>query len=164
VLLAVIKWMVIAILAAAILLLLAGQLGLLRGSAPTDLGVKDGKLKAPSRTDNSVSSQAGLHPDHPMRVAAAVAPIKFSGEGAAALARLRRVVESMDGAKSVRAEPLYLHVEFTSRWFKFVDDVEFFVDEKDSVIHVRAAARLGQKDLGVNRARVEAIRARFGDQ
>lgn len=157
-----IKWSVIAIVAIAILVLLAGQLGLYRGSAPPDLGVKDGKLKPPSKTDNSVSSQAGLHRDHPMRESAAVAPIKFAGDAVAALARLRSVVESMDGAKIVRPEPLYLHAEFTSKWFKFVDDVEFVVDEKESVLHVRSAARLGQKDFGVNRARVEAIRARFG--
>jgi uncharacterized protein (DUF1499 family) len=29
------------------------------------------------------------------------------------------------------------------------------------VIQVRSASRLGQKDLGINRARIEAIRARF---
>jgi uncharacterized protein (DUF1499 family) len=162
--LTVLKWIVIAAIVAGVLLLLGGQLGLYRGSAPADLGVKDGKLKPPSRTDNSVSSQAGLHADHPMRVAAAVAPIKYSGEGAAAMARLRGVVESMDRAKIVRPEPLYLHAEFTSKWFKFVDDVEFVVDEQESVIHVRSAARLGQKDFGVNRTRVEAIRARFGGQ
>ncbi|MSQ18746.1 MAG: DUF1499 domain-containing protein [Betaproteobacteria bacterium] len=156
-----IKWIVIAIVAAAILLVIAGQLGFYRGSAPLDLGVTDGKLKPPSGTTNSVSSQAGLYADHPMREAASVAPIRYAGDGAAALARLRAVVEAMDRAKIVRSEPLYLHAEFTSKWFKFVDDVEFLVDESAGVMHVRAAARLGQKDFGVNRARVEMIRARF---
>ena len=38
--------------------LLAAQGGALRGTQPNDLGVKDGRLKAPSLTRNSVSSQA----------------------------------------------------------------------------------------------------------
>lgn len=43
----------------------------------------------------------------------------------------------------------------------FVDDVEFYLDEKDSLIQVRSASRLGESDLGANRKRIEAIRARF---
>ena len=42
-----------------------------------------------------------------------------------------------------------------------MDDVEFLLDEGASVIHVRSASRLGRKDFGVNRARIEAIRARL---
>ena len=45
-----------------LLILAAGQFGLLMGRPPSDLGVRDGKLKPPSRTPNSVSSQAGLWP------------------------------------------------------------------------------------------------------
>jgi len=40
----------------------------------------------------------------------------------------------------------------------FVDDVEFLLDEKAGVIHVRSASRLGRSDFGVNRDRVETIR------
>ena len=38
---------------------------------------------------------------------------------------------------------------------RFVDDVEFFYDDKAGLIHVRSASRLGRRDFGVNRARVE---------
>jgi uncharacterized protein (DUF1499 family) len=55
----------------------------------------------------------------------------------------------------------YLHAEFTSLFFRFVDDVEFLVDDAAKVIHVRSASRLGRSDLGVNRKRVERIRARW---
>jgi len=44
----------------------------------------------------------------------------------------------------------------------FRDDVEFWVDRSAGVIHFRSASRLGSEDLGVNRARMETIRARFG--
>ena len=41
----------------------------------------------------------------------------------------------------------------------FVDDVEFTYDDKDGVIQLRSASRLGRGDFGVNRRRIEAIRA-----
>lgn len=134
---------------------------MLAGKEPTDLGVKGGRLKAPARTPNSVSSQAGLYPDHPMRAYAEIAAIGFTGEGRAAIDRIRRIVESTRGARVVRAEPTYLYAQFQTRWLKFVDDAEFLADEGAKVIHVRSASRIGRGDLGVNRARIEAIRTRF---
>lgn len=74
---------VLAIAIVALALLIAGQLGFLKGKAPQDLGLKDGKLKRPSRTENSVTSQADLWPDHPMRAYAAIEPFKISGDGSA---------------------------------------------------------------------------------
>ena len=44
----------------------------------------------------------------------------------------------------------------------YVDDVEFALDEKAGVIHVRSASRLGIRDMDVNRKRIESIRAQFG--
>jgi uncharacterized protein (DUF1499 family) len=41
---------------------------------------------------------------------------------------------------------------------RFVDDVEFSLDPAGGVIHVRSAARMGIRDFGVNRARVESLR------
>jgi uncharacterized protein (DUF1499 family) len=157
----VVIWVVLVVVGIAIVALAAGQLGMFRSSAPPDLGVMDGKLKPPSGTENSVSSQARFYPDHPMRIYAEVAPLKFSGDGVAALAKVRAIVESMEDIAIIRTEPLYLYLESTSKWFKFVDDIEFLVDEREKLIHVRAAARVGRKDFGANRARVEAIRARY---
>ncbi|MEW5882063.1 MAG: DUF1499 domain-containing protein [Pseudomonadota bacterium] len=142
----------------------AGQLGLLSGRQPTDLGVRDGRLKPPSRTPNSVSSQAHLYPDAPQRDDAAIAPLKFTGDPAAAIARVRRIVESMPGARVVDARSDYLYAQFTTRWLKFVDDVEFWAAPAEGAIHVRSASRVGRRDFGVNRKRVEAIRAAYQRQ
>ena len=57
--------------------------------------------------------------------------------------------------------PGFLHAEFRSMIFRFVDDGDFVVDEAAGVIHVRSAARVGSSDLGVNRRRVEEIRQRL---
>jgi len=78
-----------------------------------------------------------------------------------AIDRIKRIVEATAGARIVRAEPGYLYAQFQTRWLHFVDDAEFFLDESAKVIHVRSASRIGRGDLGVNRARIEAIRARF---
>ena len=137
----------------------AGRMGFLQGQAPTDLGVREGRLKPPSATENSVSSQAGLYPTAPMRAYAEIAPLALRGDGPATIARLRSLVEATPGAVVVEARPDYLYARFQSRWLGFVDDVEFWFDPAAERIEVRSASRLGRRDLGVNRARIEALRA-----
>ena len=56
----------------------------------------------------------------------------------------------------VRDERDYLYAEFRSRLLGYVDDVEFFFD--GAAIQVRSGSRLGRRDFGVNRKRVETIR------
>ena len=90
-----------------LLTLAAGQLGLLRGAAPSRLGLTDGRLKPPSKTPNSVSSQADLWPGHPMRELAFIKPLPAPGAADAAWADLRAHVAAMPGARIVdlRAVP-----------------------------------------------------------
>ena len=155
----IIKWLVIAVLLVIVLAVAAGQLGFLQGTAPNDLGVHDGKLKPPSMTENSVTSQAALYPDHPQRKYADIAPLRVKGDGPATLARIKAIVEGMDGAKVIKSEPDYLYAQFTTKLMKYVDDVEFWYDPAANVIQVRSASRVGRGDLGVNRKRIEAVRA-----
>jgi uncharacterized protein (DUF1499 family) len=157
----IIKWLVIAVLLVIVLAVAAGQLGFLQGTAPNDLGVHDGKLKPPSMTENSVTSQVALYPDHPQRKYADIAPLRVKGEGPATIAQIKALVEGMDGAKVVKSEPGYLYAQFTSKLMKYVDDVEFWFDPAANVIQVRSASRVGRGDLGVNRKRIEAVRAAF---
>ena len=145
-----------------IVLLLDGQMNLLAGKPPSDLGVRNGMLKAPGAdTQNVVSSQAALHPhaaDH------LIAPLRISGDPAAAFAKLDKIVRGMDGATIVISEPQYLRAEFRSTLLRFVDDVEFHADADGGVIHMRSASRIGRRDFGVNRERLEAVRAAFDAQ
>ena len=153
------RWVAIAVVGAPVVMVAAGQLGLLRGKAPDNLGLREGRLKRPSFTPNSVSSQADLYADHPMRDYARIAPLPAGADSAAALARLRRVVEAMPGATVVDAKPDYLYAQFETRVLRFVDDVEFWYDPAAQVWQVRSASRVGRRDFGVNRQRLEAIRA-----
>ena len=123
---------------------------------PDNLGVTQGRLAPPQRTPNSVSSQAD-----PSDAEHFITPIPFKGAAVEAMAAARKAVEAMQGATVIRHEGNYLYAEFRTRLLRFVDDVEFFFDEKAGLIHLRSASRLGRRDFGVNRARGEALRSRI---
>ncbi|WP_291141476.1 DUF1499 domain-containing protein [Hydrogenophaga sp.] len=143
-----------------VLLLIAAQLGVLGGRSPNDLGVTDGRLKPPSPTPNSVSSQASLYPDHPQRSYAAIDPLPAKPAGqAASMAALGLALEQMPGVRVVERKENYLYAVATTRWLKFNDDIEAWFDPARQVIELRSASRLGRKDFGANRARVDALRA-----
>ena len=150
-------WILLALLVAIpALLVVAGQAGLLQGKPPTTLGVTEGRLAPPGKTPNNVHSQAASF--GPAYAHTLIEPLPGGPDGAATIARLRRLIEATPGAKVVRAEPDYLYVQYTTRWMKFVDDAEFWFDPAAQKVQLRSASRLGDGDLGVNRARIEALR------
>ena len=157
-----IVWFLVAlILVLVAALFLLGQLGFLRGKAPSDLGVRGGRLKPPALTPNSVSSQADLYPTHPQHAYASIQPLKFSGDADQAMARLVGLLHNMDRMVLVAQEPEYVYAQSTTALLKFMDDVEFAMDRDAHLIHVRSASRMGRKDFNLNRARIETIRAQF---
>ena len=89
-----------------------------------------------------------------------VAPLRYAGDPAPARARLREVLNGMAQVRIVQSTEDYLHAEFRSAVFGFVDDVEFYFNPP-GMIQVRSASRTGYDDFGVNRERVETIRALF---
>jgi FKBP-type peptidyl-prolyl cis-trans isomerase FkpA len=142
--------------ALALLTLGGARMGLLSGKRPVaHLGVEAGKLK-PVRTNywNAVSSFATSDYHR-------IDPLRAGDDPQAGFGRLRAIVIAFPGATVITESPGYLYAEFTTPVLKFVDDVEFLLDASAGVIHVRSASRLGRKDLGVNRKRIEAIRARL---
>lgn len=154
----VVKWILIALVVLTLLAVAAGQLGFLAGSAPGDLGVKDGRLKPPARTPNSVSSQAQLYPGHVQMAFAQIAPLNIRGDGPATIAQIQAIAQAQSGVTVVKITPDYLYLQYTSRLMKYVDDVEFWFDPVNKVIQVRSASRVGKSDLGANRARIEQMR------
>ena len=149
----------------AVAAVVVGQMGWLTGQAPTDLGVKDGKLKAPSTSPNSVSSQASLWPGNARAQEAQIEPLAIhNGDAAATMAALLEVVRTAPGAQVMTARPDYIYAQFKTPLMKYTDDVEFWLPPDASVIHVRSASRLGESDLGANRQRVEALRAHLAQR
>ena len=156
------KFALYIVLAAIVLALVAAQVGLLSGQQPSDRGVKAGRLKPPSGTRNSVRSQAALMADHPQRAYASIDPLPFKAGGAAAsMKALEVVLGTLPGVTIVEQRPEYLYAQAQTRWLKFVDDVEFWANPASNVIELRSASRLGREDFGVNRQRIEKIRAAY---
>ena len=90
-----------------------------------------------------------------------IAPIAFSGSADAAMARVLTIVRALPRTTIIESAGNLLRVEFRTLMLRFVDDVSFLVDPKAHVIHFRSASRIGRSDFGVNRKRMEEIRARF---
>lgn len=116
--------------------------------------VRNGKLPPCPDSPNCVSSQS---PDKRHFVE----PIHYDGTGQQALDRLNAVLRGMKRCRVVTVGDNDIHAEFTSAFFRFVDDVEFHIENDAKMIHIRSASRVGYSDFGVNRARMEKIRSLF---
>lgn len=121
------------------------------GEPPQNIGNLDGRLALCPDSPNCVCSfeERESHRIDPLN---------------ANLAQIESVLVNLDEANIVKAEPNYLYAEFTSRIFGFVDDVEFLYDPATQLTHVRSASRVGYGDMGVNRKRIESIRAAIQNQ
>jgi uncharacterized protein (DUF1499 family) len=119
--------------------------------ASQNLGHDIERLAPCKSSPNCVSSQADPKDEQHY-----IAPIALKGK---AIAAVRKAVESMPRTTVVHVEPNYLYAEFRSKLLGFVDDVEFLADPASGVVHVRSASRLGRRDFGVNRERVEQLRS-----
>jgi uncharacterized protein (DUF1499 family) len=74
---------------------------------------------------------------------------------------LKEIISSLPRTTIISATSNYLHAEARSRIFRFIDDMEFQLRPRQSIIAVRSTARLGYYDFGVNRRRIEEIRERL---
>jgi uncharacterized protein (DUF1499 family) len=150
------KWKLLSLIVGGLLLLPIAGLALLSAFSrrPSNLGVIDGHLAACPDSPNCVSTEANGR-EHRMEA------LSFRGSAREAMERLKAVIGSLSHAKVVNEHDNYLHVEFTSALFRFVDDVEFLIDEPAGKIEFRSASRVGRGDLGANRRRMEQITAAF---
>jgi len=141
------------VLVAAIAVIMGVAMGLFAGKRPADLGFANGAFRVGDWKPNWVSSTAPR--DDAKHY---IAPFPIRGDPVHAWPALEAAIAAMPRASIVKREPGYLHVEFASARMGFVDDAEFALDAKAGVIHVRSCARLGVRDFGVNRERIESLR------
>jgi uncharacterized protein (DUF1499 family) len=137
-------------LAANVSAVFALVLGGCGASMPSNLGMTDGKLSPCPSAPHCVSTQEG-----------AVEPAPYQTSREEARKRLLEIIRSMPRAKIVTVAPDYIHAEFTSRIFRYVDDVEIYLDDRAKLAHFRSSSRIGYYDLGVNKGRVAGIRKKF---
>jgi uncharacterized protein (DUF1499 family) len=133
------------------MVLTAALLAACHGETPQNLGLHDGKLAPCPGTPNCVSSQA-TDDGHTVAPLAASVP-----DCSSAMAAVASAIEAEPRTTFIARNPAYVRVEFTSRIFRFVDDVEVACDPTTHRLDIRSASRLGESDLGVNRARVERL-------
>lgn len=116
------------------------------------LGINNSKLAACPTSPNCVSSDA-VDADH------YIEPFHLAGSPSEAWPLTQALVAALPRTKLVTLESNYLHAECRSALFGFVDDLELHLRPEERMIAVRSAARLGYTDFGVNRKRVEQLRA-----
>lgn len=123
------------------------------GAAPVNSGLIGQQLAPCPDTPNCVSSQADAASQR-------VEALRYSGDAAAAQNRLLNALKGMERVRIRHADANYIHAEFRSALFGFVDDVTLLF-AAPGTIDVRSASRVGHSDFGVNRQRVETLRSRF---
>lgn len=124
------------------------------GNVPDTIGVRDGRLAECSTKPNCVSSMTKDKPHF-------VEPFVYSGDLNKAKTAITEIIKSHDRTDIISDTDNYIHAVFKSKLFRFADDVEFLIDDKNKIIHVRSASRVGYSDMGVNRKRIENLRVLF---
>ncbi|HXV49939.1 MAG TPA: DUF1499 domain-containing protein [Candidatus Binatia bacterium] len=127
------------------------------GTRPKNLGIKDLRLAPCPSTPNCVSSDAA-DPSHSITAFQLVFPPSDAWR------ELRAALQSLPRTQIVTENEHYIHAECRSAVFGFVDDLELHLRPSENLIAVRSAARLGRSDFGVNRKRVESLRAQLARQ
>ncbi|MBV1881351.1 MAG: DUF1499 domain-containing protein [Pseudomonadales bacterium] len=146
-------------------ILLFGFISACSSSPPDTLGlVNNESLADCPETPNCVISRIDDSEHY-------IEPLDYTGDQATAKDKLLELINNWKGAKVTLESSIpdedsqdtstYIRAEFQSKWFKYVDDVEFFIADKQ--IQIRSASRLGRSDFGVNRKRIETIRDAMDD-
>ena len=122
-------------------------------SEAPDMTLVNGSLRPCPQTPNCVSSEA-------LDSSKKTAPINFTIAPDGAWDKLQEGIEKIGGVVAYKEQD-YMRATFTSRIFRFVDDMEFHMLPEEKIIHVRSGSRVGKSDLGVNRKNVEKLRKQF---
>jgi len=117
------------------------------------VGLINNKLASCPDTPNCVSSESKA-------VKNKVKPFTFTGSPKAAWCDLIKSVKET-GGKIKENKDNYLWAVYTSKVFRFKDDLECRMDIKNNTIEIRSASRVGYSDFGVNRKRVDTLRLEF---
>jgi len=120
---------------------------------PPKAGLLEGRLRPCPGKPNCICSEDE-------KTDAWVEPLTFQGPPARAWGRLKAALQEIGGTIQ-RQNDQYIWATFSTRVFRFVDDVEFRMVTDENTIHVRSASRVGYSDLGLNKRRMERLRSTF---
>lgn len=132
---------------------------LLTGCSSTTpkLGIENGQLTPCSTKPNCVNSFSENKKQY-------IEPIVITSTVLEVKTHILDILNGLKNSKIIITEDSYIRAEFTSRIFRFIDDVEFYFPDTNTneiTIHVRSGSRVGHSDFNVNRKRIELIREKL---
>ena len=74
---------------------------------------------------------------------------------------IKTLIENTPRTKIVEINKDYLHAESTSKWMKYVDDLEVSFFPESNILSIRSESRVGESDLGVNQKRVDLLKSKM---
>lgn len=74
---------------------------------------------------------------------------------------IKEIIKNSPRTEIVELDGDYLHAEVTSKWMKYVDDLEISFVPESSKMQVRSESRVGESDLGVNQKRVDILKSKM---
>ena len=74
---------------------------------------------------------------------------------------IKELIENSPRSVIVEIDGDYLHAEVTSKWMKYVDDLEVSFVPEFSKLQIRSESRVGESDLGVNQKRVDLLKSKL---
>ncbi len=75
--------------------------------------------------------------------------------------KIKTIIEKTPRTEIVEIDDDYLHAESTSKWMKYVDDLEVSYIPDENKLIIRSESRVGESDLGVNQKRVDLLKSMF---
>jgi uncharacterized protein (DUF1499 family) len=123
---------------------------------PRNLGVNNGKLAKMPSSPNAVSSQAKNEEKQ-------VAPLSYIEDKSKSKLKIESIIGEYQSAEIITNTENYIHVVFSTSKMRFKDDVEFYFDDENKVVHYRSASRIGYSDMGMNRARYDEVADNYGN-
>lgn len=114
------------------------------------LGVVEGKLTDTPQSPNAVSSQTA---DEDKKVE----PFPYKETLQLTKDGIKLAVKAYGNAEIVEEKADYLRLVFTTGLMRYNDDVEFYFDDQNKVVHFRSASRMGYSDMGLNKERYDIL-------
>ena len=74
---------------------------------------------------------------------------------------IKTFIENTPRTEIVEIYGDYLHAEATSKWMKYVDDLEVSFLPESNILLIRSESRVGESDLGVNQKRVDLLKSKM---
>ena len=74
---------------------------------------------------------------------------------------IKSLIENTPRTEIVEINGDYLHAEATTRWMKYVDDLEVSYLPESNILLIRSESRVGESDLGVNKKRVDLLKSKM---